>query len=327
MTGTVRLRPSLFDLQVNGFGGVDFQDPGLGAEALHRACRALHAHCTRRIFLTLITDRIGALEEKFARIERLRRADPLAAETIAGYHLEGPYLSPRPGYRGAHPAEHMKAPSLPEFRRLQRAAGGRIRLITLAPEWPGSARFIAAVTAAGVVVSLGHTAATAVQIDAAVRAGARLCTHVGNGCPLELPRHDNIIQRLLARDELIATFIPDGIHVPPPALKNFLRAKPRGGVILTTDAVAAAGAPPGPFHLRQGGRRLRLVAARDGTIACPGRPGYLFGSSLTLDRGVANAARWTGRPAAEAWEWASRRPARLFGIRLPWVPIPGGTSA
>lgn len=322
MKPRARLRPGLFDIQVNGFGGVDFQTPDLRPEDLHRACAALQSHATSRILLTLITDRIDALAEKLHRIVLMRRSDALVNETVAGFHLEGPYLSPEEGFRGAHRAEYMKPPSVAEYRRLQRAAGGRIRLITLAPEWPGSARFIRAVMADGVVVSLGHTNASAAEIDAAARAGARLCTHVGNGCRAEMPRHDNIIQRLLARDDLIASFIPDGIHLPPPVLKNFLRAKPANRIFLTTDAVAGAGAPPGPFYMQQGDRQVRLTAARDGTIAYPGRPGYFFGSSLTLEKGVANVARWTTFSAATAWNWASRAPAALFGIKLPLIPVP-----
>jgi N-acetylglucosamine-6-phosphate deacetylase len=281
----------------------------------------LRRHHTHRILLTLITDAIGALEEKFARIEAMRADDSLAAETIAGYHLEGPYLSPEEGYRGAHIAEYMKRPEVSEFRRLQKAAGGNIRLLTLAPEWPGSARFISSIAASGVVVSLGHTNANNEQIDDAIRAGARMCTHLGNGCLMLVPRHDNVIQRLLARDELVACFIPDGIHIPPAVLKNFLRAKPRNRIVITTDAVAAAAAPPGPFLMQRGKRMARFVCDRKGMVAFPGHAGYFFGSSLTLDKGVANIPRWTEFSADTAWDWASRQPAEILGIRLPRIEV------
>src|SRR5262249_49376459 len=152
---------------------------------------------------------------------------------------------PLPGYRGAHSPEPMHAPAMAEFHRLQAAASGNIRLITLAPEWPGSAECIAAITRAGVHVSLGHTDASEVQIDGAIRAGRRLPPHVGNGCRIQMHRHDNVVQRLLARDELIACLIPDGIHLPHFVLKNFYRAKPPGGVLFTTDAMSGAGAGPG----------------------------------------------------------------------------------
>jgi len=322
MNAPSRSRLSLFDIQVNGFAGVDFQNPKLRPDDLHRVCLALRRHHTYRILLTLITDTIAALEERFGRIEAMRAADPLVAETIAGYHLEGPYLSPDEGYRGAHIAEYMKRPEVPEFRRLQKAAGGNIRMLTLAPEWPGSARFISAVATGGVVISLGHTNANNEQIDDAIRAGARMCTHLGNGCRTLMPRHDNIIQRLLARDELVASFIPDGIHLPPPVLKNLLRAKPRNQIVITTDAVAAAAAPSGPFFIQRGKKLMRCVCDRNGRIAFSGHKDYLFGSSLTLDKGVANISRWTEFSAETAWNWASRRPAEIFGIRLPRIEIP-----
>jgi N-acetylglucosamine-6-phosphate deacetylase len=322
MTIRTCLRLSLFDIQVNGFAGVDFQNPNLKADDLHRACLALQRHQTHRILLTLVTDTIAALEGKLAGIEAMRIADTLVAETISGYHLEGPYMSPEEGYRGGHIAKYMKRPEVSEFRRLQKAAGGNIRLLTLAPEWPGSTRFISNVAASGVVISLGHTNANNEQIDDAIRAGARMCTHLGNGCLMLVPRHDNIIQRLLARDELVASFIPDGIHIPPPVLKNFLRAKPRNRIVITTDAVAAAGAAPGPFFMQQGEKMTRFVCDRKGVVAFPGHPGYFLGSSLTLDKGVTNISRWTEFSAEAAWDWASRRPAKILGIRLPWIEAP-----
>jgi N-acetylglucosamine-6-phosphate deacetylase len=305
-------RPSLFDIQVNGFAGVDFQNPNLTVAELRWACLSLRRHRTHRILLTLITDSITALKRQFARIESFRSGDPLVRETIAGYHLEGPYISPVDGFRGAHPREFVKGPDLREFDLLQAAAGGLIRIITVAPEWPGCARFIAGLVNRGVVVSLGHTDASEREIDRAVMAGARLCTHLGNGCPTTLHRHDNIMQRLLTRDELIASFIPDGIHILPEVLKNLLRAKPLRKIILTTDAMAAAAAPPGNYQFG----KLRLKCGRDRVVRMPGAMTFA-GSSLTLDQGVANAARWSGTAPRTAWDWASSIPAAVFGLRLP----------
>ena len=305
---------SLFDIQVNGFAGVDFQDAGLDAAGLRLACKALRRHGTHRILLTLVTDAIDALEQKFARIEEIRARDPLVRETVPGYHLEGPWLNPADGYRGAHPRRFIKAPDGREFRRLQKAAGGAIRLVTLAPEWPGSARFIARLARDGVVVALGHTDAGDRDIDRAIAAGARLCTHLGNGCPSLLHRHDNVIQRLLARDELIASFIPDGIHLPPFLFRNLVRAKPARKVLITTDAMAAAGAPPGRYTIAG----IAVECGKDRVVRLPGTP-YFAGSSLEPDTGVANAARFAGVPLATARAWASTVPAALFGIRLPRI--------
>jgi N-acetylglucosamine-6-phosphate deacetylase len=207
----------------------------------------------------------------------------------------------------------MCAPSLADYRRLQDAAGRNIRLVTIAPEWPGSDEFIAEVVREKVVISLGHTDASEAQIDAAIRAGATLCTHLGNGAPTTLHRHDNIIHRLLARDELTAAFIPDGVHLPPFTLRNLFRAKPPGRAILTTDAMAAAGAPEGRYTIGS-----LEVESRGGVVRKPGAPNFA-GSSLTPDRGVANAAQWLGLSLADARALFSTTAARLFAITLPFL--------
>lgn len=298
----------LFDIQVNGFGGVDFQGAPTRAELRH-ACEQLHAHGMTRILATFITDAPDALARKFAAFEAHRAADPLIAATLVGYHLEGPYMSAEAGYRGAHPGALMKDPDSAEFARWQDAAGGAIRLVTLAPERAGAIDFIAEITQRSVRVSLGHTNADERTIDEAIRAGATLCTHLGNGCPAELPRHDNIVQRLLARDELIACFIPDGIHLPPFVLRNLIRAKPPGKVLLTTDAMAAAGAPPGRYRLGA----LELEVGADRVVRQPGAKNFA-GSALALDAGVANAANWLGLAPAAAVALASSVPARAVGF-------------
>lgn len=305
-----RASGGLFDFQVNGFAGVDYQRADLDAPQLRHSAEALRARGVEAIFLTLITDSIERLAAQFARIERYRAGDALIARTIPGYHLEGPWLSPEPGYCGAHPAEHMRAPETGAFERLQEAAGGNIRLVTLAPEWPGSDAFIGELVRRGVHVSLGHTAADEAQIDAAIRAGARFCTHLGNGAPQMLPRHDNVIQRLLARDELTACFIPDGVHLPPFALRNFVRAKPPGKVLFTTDCMAAAGAPPGRHTLGA----LEVEVGADGIARGPG--GGFAGSTLAPDEGVRRTARFLGMPPGEARRLWSSAAAQAFGVTL-----------
>lgn len=297
-----------FDLQVNGFGGVDFQGlPSL--QEVNLACRRLREASMHRVLATFITDHPEAFERRLALFESHRREDPLVAETIVGYHLEGPYLSAEPGYRGAHAPERMRDPDWSAFERHQKAAGGRIRLVTLAPERTGSEEFIRRATGSGVRISLGHTNASDAHIDAAIRAGATLCTHLGNGCPAELHRHDNIIQRLLARDELTACFIPDGIHLPPQVFRNLVRAKPPGKIILTTDAMSAAGAGPGRYTLG----KMELEVGGDEVVRLPGSP-YFAGSALRLDRGVENAVRWLGLDPALVSAMASEVPAGALGF-------------
>lgn len=303
---------SLFDIQVNGYAGVDFQQPDLATGDVRRAMEVLRQCQTYRILVTLITDRIEALIEKLEQWERLRADDALIAETVAGYHIEGPCLSPLEGYCGAHPFEFMKDPDPRDWDRLQKAAAGNIRMVTLAPERSGSAELIAHLAGQGIVVALGHTAAKDGDIDRAIAAGARLATHLGNGVPSQLHRHDNVTQRLLAREELIASFIPDGIHLPPPVLKNFVRAKSPDGFIFTTDCMAAAAAGPGSYRLGQ----LSLEVGPDRVVRLPGSQQFA-GSSLTPLEGVRNVTDWVGLDRESAWAAFSVIPAALCGISLP----------
>lgn len=304
--------PRWFDFQVNGFGGVDFQSDNLTLPELEHAVDVMRRHGMAAIFATFITENVDSLCRRLENFEKLRAASAAVREMVVGYHVEGPWLNPEPGYRGAHPADAMHAPSLAEFERLQSAARGRVKLITLAPEWPGSPECIAAIVRAGVHVSLGHTNASEAQIDEAIRAGARFCTHVGNGAPLQLHRHDNVIQRLLARDELIACFIPDGVHLPHFALKNFVRAKPRDRVLFTTDAMSGAGAGPGRYRIG----RLEIEVGPDGIARQPGGQGFA-GSTLTPDVGVKRCADFLGIPLEESARLWSTAPAEAFGVDLP----------
>lgn len=277
-----------------------------------RVVHALRDHGTTRILVTLITDDVGSLEGKLAGFERLCGENAEIATMVAGYHLEGPYLSPRDGFRGAHETRWMKAPDCAEFDRLWQAAAGRLRLITLAPEWPGSTDFICHAWSHGVRLAIGHSDASEREIEQAIEAGLGLCTHLGNGVPATLPRHDNIIQRLLARDELYAAFIPDGIHLPTASLKNFVRAKPPDRVLFTTDCMAAAGTLPGEYTLG----RLRLRVGADGIVREPGSENFA-GSSLTMDRAQTNVCKILGWSQSEASAACGARVAQFLGLATP----------
>jgi len=314
--GVAPWNASLFDIQVNGFAGVDFQQPDLAVGDLRRAVDGLAAHETRRFFLTLITDEIGSLCAKLQNIEQIRSTDPAVGEAACGYHIEGPWLSPEPGYRGAHDPRHMGSPSIADFDRLQKAAGGQIKLLTIASELPGSIDVIRHAVSSGVHVSLGHTNASASDIDKAIDAGARFCTHLGNGVPSEMHRHENVTQRLLSRDELTAFFIPDGIHLPPFVLKNFFRAKPQGRRLFTSDCMAAAGAPPGRYRLAH----HELEVGDDRVVRSPGTS-FFAGSALAPDEGVRNICRWLGLDEGEARRLFSTEIAEAFGIKLPTLTI------
>jgi N-acetylglucosamine-6-phosphate deacetylase len=315
--GSVRrvTHPGFLDLQVNGFAGVDFNDPATTTEQVLAAIAALRGHGVTQALPTLISSP-SATFERCART--LLQA---GSKAVAGIHLEGPYISPEDGARGAHRREDTAAASIEDFKRRQGAAGGRIRLVTLAPEVPGALRLTEHLREAGVRVAIGHTAASPEQIREAVRAGATLSTHLGNGCAQVLPRHPNFIWEQLAADELFASLIVDGHHLPPATVKTMVRAKTPRRVLLVTDAIAAAGQPPGEYQL--GPLKVRLD--ENGRVAVPGQPN-LAGSALSMDRAVGNVVRFAGVALEEALAMASTQPAAYLGVEpagsleLEWDP-------
>ena len=212
------LCPGFIDLQINGFAGIDYSSKGLGRPEIENVIRALGSSGTVRHLATVITGSRDRITESCASIARARRESPLARTAIAGIHIEGPYISPLDGPRGAHDKKHVRNPDYEEFREWQEAADGAIRIVTLAPETEGAIDFIAKITADGVIASIGHTAAPPEAIRAAVAAGARLSTHLGNGSAALIPRLKNYIWNQLAEDQLSASIIADGFHLPDDVL-------------------------------------------------------------------------------------------------------------
>jgi N-acetylglucosamine-6-phosphate deacetylase len=231
-------------------------------------------------------------------------------DAVLCIHLEGPFISPEDGPRGAHPAGHVQRASLAVFDQLNAAAGQRIGIVTLAPEVPGAMDLIAELSARGIVVALGHTGATRSQVREAALMGATLSTHLGNGAHAELPRHDNYLWEQLAADELWASFIPDGHHLPGSVLKAMIRAKGLTRSILVSDAIFAAGMEPGRYAFA--GQEIDLLES--GRVNLAGTP-YLAGSGLSLPDGVARCHGLTGLPLVDCWAMASENPLRLLGFR------------
>jgi N-acetylglucosamine-6-phosphate deacetylase len=295
--------PGLVDLQVNGFAGVDLGDPALTPERVLQAVAAIEKTGVTRFLPTLITSSLETFSACARAVVRTKHA------AIAGIHMEGPYISPEDGPRGAHLRTFVRGADVDDCRRRQDAAEGRIRLVTVAPEAPGALALIEHLVASGVRVAIGHTGATGAQIADAVKAGATLSTHLGNGCANVLPRHPNVIWEQLADDRLMASFIVDGHHLPPATVKSMIRAKTSARTILVTDAVGAAGMPPGRYTL--GGQEVELSPT--GRVAAPGAPN-LAGSALRLDVAIGNTVRFTGLPLEEVVPMASTRPAEYIGI-------------
>ncbi|MGH7171461.1 MAG: N-acetylglucosamine-6-phosphate deacetylase, partial [Gemmataceae bacterium] len=251
------IAPALFDLQINGCDGISFNSPRLNEDDIRHVVAVCRRHGIGALCPTLVTNSREALLHGFTVLRRACETDAELAHVLPAFHLEGPYISGEDGPRGAHPLTHVRPPNWEEFCRFQDAAGGRIRLVTLAPELEGALPFIEKLTASGVVVALGHTAASSMCIRAAIAAGARLSTHLGNGSHALLPRHDNYLWEQLAADELWASVISDGHHLPSAVLRCVLRVKTPARTILTCDASSLAGLPPGRY--RQWDQELEVL--------------------------------------------------------------------
>ncbi len=302
--------PGLFDLQVNGYGGIWFSNSTLSDSQAVAALRPWYARGVTRLCPTLITNSFDALATGLAAIRAACEQDPQVNRQVAGCHLEGPWLSDQDGPRGAHPRQHIRPADWNEFCHLQEISGNRIRLTTIAPEVAGAVDFIGRATANGVRVAIGHTAASAAQINAAVEAGARLSTHLGNGAHPQLKRHPNYIWDQLGDERLHASVISDGDHLPASVLRSLIRAKSARQVIITCDASGWAGCPPGIYENELG----KVEVLGDGRIVVFGQHQLLAGSGRFTDQCVAAARRLAGLSLATAIDMASGQPARFLGV-------------
>lgn len=282
------LAPGLVDLQVNGYAGIDLNDGNLTPKSVMELSRAMAGLGVTTYLPTLVTGTRERLLDALAAIATARRQDALCAHMIPGVHMEGPSIAPEDGPRGAHPAEHVRAPSLDEFAAWQKASGDLVRLVTLAPEYENAPAYIRALTGKGIHVAIGHSAATPDEVHAAAEAGARLSTHLGNGAAALMPRHPNLIWAQLADDRLTATFIADGHHLPADTFKTMLRAKGLDRAVLVSDSVALAGMEPGIYRQAIGGE---VEVRADGRVGIAGTP-YLAGAGLPLIANLPIACAW-----------------------------------
>ena len=305
----VWIAPALVDIQVNGFAGYDLNVDTVTATDVCEMVRALWRVGTGFLCPTIVTASFESIENSLRAIVEACETDLMVAYSILGIHLEGPYISTEDGPRGAHPLEHVREPDWDEFQQWQDIAEGMIRVVTLAPEKEGAYPFIEKLVANDIIVSLGHTDASAEDIRAAVNAGAKLSTHLGNGAHAIIRRHPNYIWEQLAADELHASLIVDGHHLPPTVVKSMMRAKTLNRCILISDATALAGMPPGTYQFA--GQPVELTAERCVRLA---GTEYLAGSAIELARGVENSVRFTGISLVDAVALATRQPARLLGM-------------
>ncbi|MBP5321534.1 MAG: N-acetylglucosamine-6-phosphate deacetylase [Kiritimatiellae bacterium] len=303
------MEPQWVDLQVNGYGGIDFNSPGLTVERVCAVTRRLADDGTARYLPTFVTGDPAVVLANIRTVAAARRISAECRDRILGIHLEGPFISPEPGAVGTHPVEWVRPPDLALFERYREAADGAVKLVTVAAEIEGMPAFVEALTAQGVTVSLGHQlAATPEQIAPCLAAGARAFTHLGNGIPNLIPRHDNIILTALAEDRASIMFIPDGHHLPDPVLKVYCRAVPVERLIAVSDAQYPAGMPPGVYTVC--GAQARLE--RDGLLWNPAR-GCLVGATAPMSKMMRLLRERIGLTDHECRLIGIENPLRLIG--------------
>ena len=310
--GGTWISPGWMDIQVNGYAGHDPNATEADASTTIAMVRALWPEGVSGSCITICTESEAHILANLRAVVAACDADPLVAASVLGIHVEGPHISPEDGPRGAHPLRHVRPPDIAEYRRWQEAAGGRIRIITLSPEYEEAVPYIRAIVADGVLASIGHTAADSEQIRAAVDAGARWSTHLANGAHDMVRRHPNYIWDQLAEDRLSAGFIFDGHHLPPAVMKTVLRAKGVERTVLVSDVVSQAGLPPGRYVGFDGGEVELFPSGRLELVGTP----YLAGSVTALPTCIANAVRFAGATPSEAVRMVTANPSRLLGLPM-----------
>lgn len=305
------IAPGLVDLQINGYGGTWFCKAGLTAGEVLQTLEPHFSYGITRMLPTLVTASHEALKGGLQAIRDAYEQESWVRDLVAGCHLEGPYISKEDGPRGAHPIQHVRPADWDEFQRLQEAAGGLIRLVTLAAESEGAVAFIRRAVDAGITVAIGHTAADSSQIAAAVDAGATLSTHLGNGAHGQIRRHPNYIWDQLGDSRLTASIITDGHHLPPSVIRTIIRTKGVSRIVITCDASGLAGCPPGEYAMPD---KAQVEILENGAIVLAGQRQLLAGSGSETDACVAHAIDCAGVSLREAFDMAGKNPSRLLGL-------------
>ncbi len=308
------ISPGFMDTQVNGYAGLDYSSENLEQGDVVQITNMLTAAGTSRHFPTIVTNSRELIIKNLKTINRTITDYPEISTAIPGIHIEGPYISSENGTRGAHDPDYIREPDYDEFEEWQNAAGERIRQLTLAPELAGALGFIRRVSSEGVVISIGHTTASPEIIRKAVKAGASMSTHLGNGSQGMLHRLKNHMWEQLATDELSASIIADGFHLPPAVAKVILRAKTLDKVVLVSDIAVLGGMKPG-IH-KWGGIDVEVFA--DGHLGLAGTE-YLAGSGHLLNYSLAWLMNELKLSPGDAVTLCTVNPQRMF---FPSGPVP-----
>ena len=301
------IAPGLIDIQINGYMGVDFSDQDLAPEDLRKVTRALWEKGVTTFLPTVITNGHANLKRSFSLLAEAPKDEAIGL-SMPGFHLEGPYISPVMGYRGAHLEKYIRDPNWDEFSDLQQSANNKIKLITIAPEVNGAVEFTSRCTESGVVVSLGHHNGSAEIINEAADAGASMSTHLGNGCANMIDRHNNPLWGQLADDRLTVTLIADGFHLNKEELQCFYKIKGIDRIILVSDALDLAGLPPGEYS-----RLERVVLLTPDVVKYPAE-NCLAGAASPLSVCVSNMMKYTNCSLENAIQMATANPAKAIGL-------------
>ncbi len=307
--------PVLVDLQQNGALGTAFDDiRDHGAEGLRRIIQLLRSHGVGRILATLTTYPYEALQKSAQCIDAVLSEDPELDAMIAGFFHEGVFISPLDGWRGAHAKEWLLPPDYDRVQRLDEASGKRIKIVNVAPEEPGGLEFVERAAADGKLVAIGHANPTVAITEEAVKRGARMITHFGNGAPGFIHRHENPFWSFLDEPQLALGVICDGFHLPPDLVAVALRCKSRNQILPVSDASRQSGLAPGSYFRPNG---APMIISPEGRISIEGEENLLAGAWFQLDRGVEFLVKEVNMPFLEAWNQCSRIPAAFIGLELP----------
>ncbi|MDF9798914.1 N-acetylglucosamine-6-phosphate deacetylase [Catalinimonas alkaloidigena] len=307
--------PGLIDIQVNGIDGIDFNDITLKPEDVLKATQYLLSKGVTTYIPTLITNSDENIHQLINIIVRACRAYPLVDACVSGIHLEGPFISKAEGARGAHDLKYIKAPDWEWVKHCQEISGGKIKIVTFSPEWEGSSAFIHQCVSHAILVAIGHSNATPKEIQSAAKAGASLSTHLGNGAPLMLPRHPNLLWEQLAQDKLYASIIADGFHLPDAFLATAIRTKGEK-VFLVSDATCFSGMSSGVYKSHIG---EEVMLEKDGRLSMKNSPGLLAGATKCLLEDMQYLLDRKLVELAEAWKMGSVYPASFLGYPAPGI--------
>ncbi|MDD2381873.1 MAG: amidohydrolase family protein [Mariniphaga sp.] len=316
----VYIAPGFFDNQVNGFAGVSFVfgDSDLTPEGIKKATTELWKKGVTTFLPTLTTNSVDVLTKNFEILSAAVHEKQLKG-SIPGFHLEGPYINPEDGYRGAHPLAYVKLPDWEEFMKLNAASGNNIIQVTLAPEMEGALDFITKCSRQGIVVALGHHNADTKTVTAAIDRGAKIATHLGNGAANMINRHRNPFWSQLADDRLHISIICDSFHLLPEEIKVFYQVKGVEKTIITSDVTHYAAMEPGEYKTSTG---ETIELTKDGMLRYPAQ-NVLYGSASPITKGVGFVMKVTGCTLAEAVQMASTNQAKLFNLNDRGILEPG----